>query len=217
MPKHAIFGTLAYLQALKDVGDAVWNGQGEFFNWRNALKTVNRAVKIKDGKETIEVMIDGLTGGKYRLSPTVQEEREDKLKHPNVHKPVTLRSINLVREAISEGNVRVKVLESSMEIEDTLVSGTTCLQFTTQGDVNVDVWINGETGENPTHYSFTIQNPAEGKHTAAASKNPLLLSPMPGKIVKVLVPDGAEVTQGQPIVILEAMKMEHIVSAPSAG
>ncbi len=41
--------------------------------------------------------------------------------------------------------------------------------------------------------------------------------PMPGKIVKVLVSEGQEVTTGQTLVIMEAMKMEHSIGAPHDG
>jgi len=44
-----------------------------------------------------------------------------------------------------------------------------------------------------------------------------LNAPMPGKIVQVLVAEGAVVEKGQPLMILEAMKMEHTISAPAAG
>lgn len=44
-----------------------------------------------------------------------------------------------------------------------------------------------------------------------------LLSPMPGKIVKVLVKVGDEVVKGAPLVIMEAMKMEHTIRAPANG
>jgi biotin carboxyl carrier protein len=40
---------------------------------------------------------------------------------------------------------------------------------------------------------------------------------MPGSVVRVLVATGAIVETGQPLVVLEAMKMEHTVSAPVAG
>jgi len=43
------------------------------------------------------------------------------------------------------------------------------------------------------------------------------VAPMPGKVITVSVKEGAEVTQNQPLVILEAMKMEHTVSAPCDG
>ncbi|MEN2673038.1 acetyl/propionyl/methylcrotonyl-CoA carboxylase subunit alpha [Herbaspirillum huttiense] len=44
-----------------------------------------------------------------------------------------------------------------------------------------------------------------------------LTAPMPGKIVALLVDQGASVTQGTPLLIMEAMKMEHTIAAPSAG
>ncbi|MCW0215589.1 MAG: biotin/lipoyl-binding protein [Pseudonocardia sp.] len=44
-----------------------------------------------------------------------------------------------------------------------------------------------------------------------------LLAPMPGSVVRVLAEAGAEVTAGQALVVLEAMKMEHTVAAPVDG
>jgi 3-methylcrotonyl-CoA carboxylase alpha subunit len=40
---------------------------------------------------------------------------------------------------------------------------------------------------------------------------------MPGTIVEVLVAAGETVRRGQPLLTLEAMKMEHTLSAPDAG
>ncbi|WP_129626530.1 acetyl/propionyl/methylcrotonyl-CoA carboxylase subunit alpha [Candidatus Oscillochloris fontis] len=44
-----------------------------------------------------------------------------------------------------------------------------------------------------------------------------LTAPMPGTLVKVLVSEGETVVEGQPLLVLEAMKMEHTVVAPYAG
>ncbi|MEA5360717.1 biotin carboxylase N-terminal domain-containing protein [Amycolatopsis sp., V23-08] len=49
--------------------------------------------------------------------------------------------------------------------------------------------------------------------TAAGS----LLAAMPGAVVRVLAGEGDAVTAGQPLVVLEAMKMEHTVAAPADG
>ncbi|TCC52882.1 acetyl/propionyl-CoA carboxylase subunit alpha [Kribbella capetownensis] len=44
-----------------------------------------------------------------------------------------------------------------------------------------------------------------------------LLAPMPGTVIRVGVQVGDEVKQGQPLLWLEAMKMEHTISAPADG
>lgn len=44
-----------------------------------------------------------------------------------------------------------------------------------------------------------------------------LLAPMPGVVVRVGAEPGAQVSEGQPLLWLEAMKMEHTVNAPADG
>ena len=44
-----------------------------------------------------------------------------------------------------------------------------------------------------------------------------LAAPMPGKIVAVMVKAGQKVEKGAPLVIVEAMKMEHTIAAPADG
>jgi len=53
------------------------------------------------------------------------------------------------------------------------------------------------------------RSPVEGKRT--------LTAPMPGKVVKVLVALGDEVKEGQPLVVVEAMKMENEMKSPRDG
>ncbi len=44
-----------------------------------------------------------------------------------------------------------------------------------------------------------------------------LLAPMPGSVISVLAEAGSSVTEGQPLLVLEAMKMQHTVTAPTDG
>ena len=44
-----------------------------------------------------------------------------------------------------------------------------------------------------------------------------LLAPMPGKVIALIAAEGAQVEKGAPLLILEAMKMEHTIAAPAAG
>jgi biotin carboxyl carrier protein len=45
----------------------------------------------------------------------------------------------------------------------------------------------------------------------------LLKSPMPGRVIKIMVDVGMQVAAGQPLMIIEAMKMENDVKAKAAG
>jgi acetyl/propionyl-CoA carboxylase alpha subunit len=55
---------------------------------------------------------------------------------------------------------------------------------------------------------------ADPSHAIAAGS---LVAPMPGSVVRVLVEAGATVAKGDPLVVLEAMKMEHTVASPAEG
>ncbi|MBB4265693.1 acetyl/propionyl/methylcrotonyl-CoA carboxylase subunit alpha [Roseospira visakhapatnamensis] len=44
-----------------------------------------------------------------------------------------------------------------------------------------------------------------------------LVAPMPGKVTRVLVEPGQTVDKGDPLMVLEAMKMEHTITAPAEG
>jgi 3-methylcrotonyl-CoA carboxylase alpha subunit len=44
-----------------------------------------------------------------------------------------------------------------------------------------------------------------------------LTAPMPGKIIALIAEVGGKVEKGAPLLILEAMKMEHTITAPAAG
>ena len=58
--------------------------------------------------------------------------------------------------------------------------------------------------------------PAVPKAAAISGGTPVK-SPMPGNIMKLLVQEGASVTKGQPILVLEAMKMENDIVADKDG
>ena len=51
----------------------------------------------------------------------------------------------------------------------------------------------------------------------AAAEGGRLTAPMPGKVVSFAVKAGDAVTKGQPLAVMEAMKMEHTIAAPVDG
>jgi 3-methylcrotonyl-CoA carboxylase alpha subunit len=55
-------------------------------------------------------------------------------------------------------------------------------------------------------------------HSAdGAAEGGRLTAPMPGKVIAFLAKVGERVTQGQPLAVMEAMKMEHTIAAPRDG
>ena len=50
-----------------------------------------------------------------------------------------------------------------------------------------------------------------------AAEGGRLTAPMPGKVVSIAVKTGDKVSKGQPLAVMEAMKMEHTIAAPSDG
>ena len=65
------------------------------------------------------------------------------------------------------------------------------------------------------HRVFGLEDPFSGLEddTRAGS----LAAPMPGKVIQVLVEPGAKVAKGDALLVLEAMKMEHTITAPADG
>jgi biotin carboxyl carrier protein len=60
------------------------------------------------------------------------------------------------------------------------------------------------------------ERPSRGEGGERRESGPIL-SLMPGKVVRVFVKVGDEVTEGQDLLVVEAMKMENAVQAPAAG
>ncbi len=69
--------------------------------------------------------------------------------------------------------------------------------------------------ENGQNYVFRLPRPDSAIGDSAATGS--IISPMPGRIIAVEVATGQSVTKGQKLVTLEAMKMEHSLTAPFDG
>jgi 3-methylcrotonyl-CoA carboxylase alpha subunit len=90
---------------------------------------------------------------------------------------------------------------------------TPCDQFhgtvITRGE-ELHVFENGQTTV------LTLADPlAHAGEDAAESGR--LTAPMPGRIVAVLAQQGSTVSKGTPLIVMEAMKMEHTIAAPADG
>jgi 3-methylcrotonyl-CoA carboxylase alpha subunit len=66
------------------------------------------------------------------------------------------------------------------------------------------------------HYDFLLEDPRTREFTASATTGGLT-TPLPGVVVSVPVSVGHKVAAGEVLMVIEAMKMEHTISAPYAG
>jgi acetyl/propionyl-CoA carboxylase alpha subunit len=74
-----------------------------------------------------------------------------------------------------------------------------------------DVYVDSARG--PVHLGAVPRFPEPGSSVAKGS----LVAPMPGNVIRLGAQAGDTVTAGQPLIWLEAMKMEHTITAPSDG
>jgi biotin carboxyl carrier protein len=76
---------------------------------------------------------------------------------------------------------------------------------------------------NGVWYSFTVETPISLKRRryleekGETSSSVSIEAPMPGKIIDILVEEGSEVKEGEPIIILEAMKMQNEIASHVTG
>ncbi len=74
------------------------------------------------------------------------------------------------------------------------------------------LWIHCQ-GQTWSYQSTSGQRRKTSKAVLAGAN---IISPMPGKVVKVFVKEGQELKVGESVVVVEAMKMEHTLKASSA-
>ncbi len=94
-----------------------------------------------------------------------------------------------------------------------IVDGRSVLAHLARGETG---WVLGVGGR---QYIFNDPAAADGEAAGglAGSGDGMIATPMPGKVVEVLVEEGAEVKAGQPVLILESMKMQNDITAGRDG
>ena len=69
---------------------------------------------------------------------------------------------------------------------------------------------------NGRHQIWNYQDPLEHSHVEEGASGKLT-APMPGKVVSIQIKVGDKVKVGDPLIVVEAMKMEHTITAPIDG
>lgn len=135
-------------------------------------------------------------------------------------------------EFVYDGEVVEAACEKNGEIL-TVTVGDKVYGFTPVGENLFATTVNGKrclvsvAAHNGTYYVdmdsvlVELQEPSEdgfaGGVGGQAGEKDKIFAPMPGKIVKIMVEVGDNVTEKQPMVIVEAMKMENQVNSRAIG
>ena len=115
------------------------------------------------------------------------------------------------RATIGEQAIDVEVIQAKDGKLDLLIDGKRVTAYVSSENAKRWVTINGQTLV-LTKSSGARRGGHAGHHAAGE-----LTAPMPGQVRAVNVSEGDEVTKGQTLLVLEAMKMEIRIHAPQDG
>jgi len=123
---------------------------------------------------------------------------------------VTYRILgNSVEAEVGGVPLRALVHSATPDRVDLEIGGTRRVYLV--NGVGAEIYVDASDGS-----TALSETPRFGDPTKLAPAGSLL-APMPGLVLRVLAEPGAVVTAGQPLLVLEAMKMEQTVSAPADG
>ena len=123
---------------------------------------------------------------------------------------VTYRILgNSVEAEVGGVPLRALVHSATPDRVDLEIGGTRRVYLV--NGVGAEIYVDASDGS-----TALSETPRFGDPTRLAPAGSLL-APMPGLVLRVLAEPGAVVTAGQPLLVLEAMKMEQTVSAPADG
>jgi glutaconyl-CoA/methylmalonyl-CoA decarboxylase subunit gamma len=124
---------------------------------------------------------------------------------------------------LPSGETRVSIDGTTLDADTVAVAGAISTRI--HGQV-VDLWMEGSPPEvgivagGRRFYARVESERMRAVSAALAAKgsgDAVVISPMPGRVLKVLVKVGDEIEVGQPVVVVEAMKMENELTSGKSG
>ncbi|MGH2428864.1 MAG: biotin carboxylase N-terminal domain-containing protein [Candidatus Limnocylindria bacterium] len=111
-------------------------------------------------------------------------------------------------------SVRLRCGEEERAVE---LAATATQVATSRASDIVHVAVEGQSIEMTIAPAPSVEEAARHASAAGGDGASVLTAPMPGRVIAVRVAEGASVLAHQPVVIIEAMKMEHAVVSPMDG
>lgn len=81
----------------------------------------------------------------------------------------------------------------------------------------ISLLINGSKQKIELKDQYDLLVEKMGLNERSTTNEKLILAPMPGVVIDVLAKENAEVNESDPLLILEAMKMENVLKSPASG
>jgi 3-methylcrotonyl-CoA carboxylase alpha subunit len=147
--------------------------------------------------------------GSWRLAPGGR--RRWKLRHGDQQQDISLWRADRELMVEIDGDAHpVDAVCGDHGLLDAMVAGQPLRAHVHVSGPRLHLFLAGE------HHQFEWLDPYLPA-AVAADRHGGLVAPMPGRVIAVLVQPGQKVTARTPLLIMEAMKMEHTLTAPADG
>ena len=186
---------------------SVWSSSSSLGSndWRNINK-VQRAFHFYNNNNVNELIPIHLSIHDNHLSLSVEKSSIEKV------------PIEIIQSTCQSTSTNSLSFDLTLLVNGIRLNGTGSIYSNHVSKLDIiDIWIDGKGNAQRSHYQFQLPSSTTHDASDSSSSKPIVTSPMPGKVVKIMVQDGASIKKGETIAILEAMKMEHLVIAPTNG
>lgn len=195
------------LEAERRAQSSPWNSLSG--SWRNGGEPHNQALTLIDGTR---VDCTSLRDGSYEIRVATEAEEDSERKNSNnietvFHVNGTLSSHQQM-DIVVNGSQKIALTVALRELDD---------------NFQVCMWPQSSSLRNEGHYFWEVgvQNPripsSSENDVDFSSGQGAVSAPMPGKISKINFAVGDTVEEGDVLVVMEAMKMEHTVQSSVGG
>ena len=140
--------------------------------------------------------------------------------------PVTEENVFIVATCADKGimylkgEAKVNGIRWAKDVKPAAAKEDGAVKVTVNGQAYEVVFDGNDAVVNGKRYAVSTaasDAKAPEKASASAGTGAEVKSPLPGAVLRLSVKDGDRVSEGQEILVLEAMKMETPVSAPASG
>ncbi|MEM7538191.1 MAG: acetyl-CoA carboxylase biotin carboxylase subunit [Chloroflexota bacterium] len=130
---------------------------------------------------------------------------------------VTVQAISSSSYKIQSGSETTQICivsqtQNTLRFDQDGLQDTVVYAFNPATESSPTLWLH--SGQETVALTDVLLAPPETVHVASGGN---IIAPMPGSIMRIDVTEGENVSKGQSLLLIEAMKMEHTIAAPFDG